>query len=147
MVLRFKWESRSPPFLRILPRKFLPRKGDRLAGEDFFYGFPRPRARFLPPLPPRPVLFIPFSSSSPFHPPLLPSFLPGPFPAFSFILLPPPPPYGFLSGEGGGAGGWGSRQGFFAVKGRGRALLENAVRNCNRRIMCFFLCICPKIGL
>ena len=42
MVLRFKWESRSPPFLKILPRKFLPRKGDRLAGEDFFYGFPRP---------------------------------------------------------------------------------------------------------
>ena len=42
MVLRFKWESRSPPFFKILPREFFPRKGDRLAGEDFFYGFPRP---------------------------------------------------------------------------------------------------------
>ena len=128
MVLRFKWESRSPPFLRILPRKFLPRKGDRLAGEDFFYGFPRPPARFPPPLPPRPVLFIPSFRFSPFRFPssLLPSFLPGPFPAFSFILL--PPPYGFLSGEGGGAGGWGSRLGFFALKGRGRALLENVLQ-------------------
>lgn len=133
MVLRFKWESRSPPFLKVLPRKFLPRKGDRLAGEDFFYGFPRP--------PSFPVLilcnkagrgsfpcfiaflfFLFFSSSmfsltfrpdnteeelvmqnpdvedifhfppfplSPFHFP--PSFLPGPFPTFSFILLPSPP--------------------------------------------------------
>ena len=95
-----------------------------------------------------PVLSFSFPPSvSPLSASLLPSFLPGPFPAFSFILLPPPPPYGFLSGEGGGAGGWGSRQGFFALKGRGRAFLENVVRNCNRRIMCFFLCICPKIGL
>ena len=164
MVLRFKWESRSPPFLRILPRKLLPRKGDRLAGEDFFYGFPpkaavfgrggvdipgqrvprvgtrvsngfpRPPARFPLPLLPRPVLFIPFFRFLPFR--FLPSFLPGPFPTFSFILLPSPPPYGFLSGEGGGAGGllkagaggWGSRLGFFALKGRGRALLENVLQ-------------------
>ena len=128
MVLRFKWESRSPPFL--------------LAGEDFFLWLSPASGTLPPPLPPRPVLFIP-SFRFPLSASLLPSFLPGPFPAFSFILLPSPPPCGSLFRGGrrsgriveGGAGGWVSRQGFFALKGRGRALLENAVRN--RRIMCF----------
>ena len=82
-----------------------------------------PSSGTLPPASSSPS--CPFHSFLPFPPfpcpSLLPSFLPGPFPTFSFILLPSPPPCGSLSGEGGGAGGSVSRQGFFALKGRGRA--------------------------